>query len=177
MSQSSKEVWKDIPGHENKYQASDQGNIRSLTRQITQIGRWGKPFTRTIKGRVLRPGRYASSGHISVVLGHGANGSPVHQLVALTFIGPRPEKADTRHLNGIPTDNRVENLCYGSRTENILDHFRQGKAWRKLDYNQMMEIKEKLKAGKTGHALAVEYKVSDVAISNIKVGRYKSCGI
>ncbi len=173
----SEEIWKDIPGYEGKYQASNLGNIRSVTRKITQTSRYGELFTRTIKGRKIRPGRYTSSGHVSVVLGRGANGSPVHQLVALTFIGPRPENADTRHINGDPTDNRVENLCYGSRTENILDHFRQGKAWRKLNYNQMMEIKQKLASGATGHSLAIEYGVSDTVISSIKVGGRKSCSI
>lgn len=162
------EIWKDIPGHEGKYQASNQGRIRSLTREITQIGRGGKPFTRTIKGRILRPGRYCSSGHVSVVLGRGSNGSPVHQLVMLTFVGPAPLNQEVRHINGIPDDNRLENLVYGTRTENIIDVYKTGKAWRKLTGSQAAEIKIALRNGERASDLAREYDVSQQTISHIK---------
>src|SRR5690606_23518834 len=112
-------------------QVSSLGRVRSLTRQITQIGRGGNPFTRTIKGRILRPGRYCSSGHVSVVLKKGSIGKPVHQLVMLAFKGPTPAGEEIRHLNGIPTDNRLSNLAFGTRTDNILDVYRIGKRWRK----------------------------------------------
>ncbi|NRG44220.1 HNH endonuclease [Bacillus sp. CRN 9] len=162
------EVWKDIPGYKEEYQASNLGQIRSLTRQITQKSRWGSYFTRTVKGRILRPGRYTSSGHVSVVLRKGSNGSPVHQLVALTFIGACPEGQEVRHLNGDPKDNRLENLVYGSRTDNILDVYRIGKAWRKLTAQQAKDIKQALKNGEKGSDLAREYDISQQAISQIK---------
>ncbi len=171
------ETWKDIPGYERCYQASDQGRIRSLTRRITQIGRWGTPFTRIIKGRVLRPGQYTKTGHVSVVLFNGSNGSPVHQLVARTFLGPQPPNTDVRHLNGNPKDNRAENLAYGSRTDNILDVFRQGKAWRKLTTEQAQEIKQRLSAGEKGRVLANEFAVSESIVSAIKIGRIHKCTI
>ncbi|TLN00386.1 hypothetical protein FDZ73_19580 [bacterium] len=96
------ETWKGIPGYESQYQVSDMGRVRSVTRPITQIGRWGKPFTRVIPGRILKPGQYCKSGHVSVVLGKGTNGKPVHQLVMLTFVGPTPEGQEIRHLDGNP---------------------------------------------------------------------------
>ena len=49
------EIWKDIPGYEGRYQASTYGRIRSVDREITQLGRGGQPFTRRLKGRILRP--------------------------------------------------------------------------------------------------------------------------
>lgn len=140
-----KEAWKDIPGYEGKYQASTFGRIRSLDRQIIQIGRGGKPFVRSMKGRVLRPGKYNRSGHLSVVLGRGTNGIQVHYLIALTFIGERPEGYDIRHLDGNPQNNRIENIKYGTRSENILDVYRQGNKWRNTSKEQAVEIKELLK--------------------------------
>jgi hypothetical protein len=171
------EEWIDIPSYEGKYQASNQGRIRSLTREITQISRYGTAFTRTVKGRILRPACSKRNPHLYVVLGHGANGSQVHQLIARTFLGQQPPNTDVRHLNGNPQDNRPENLLYGSRTENILDVFRQGKAWRKLTSKQAEEIKTRLSRGEKGCDLAKEFKVTDSIISAIKVGRIHSCNI
>lgn len=51
---------------------------------------------------------------------------PVHQLVVLAFIGPRPEGMEVRHLNGIRSDNRLENLMYGTKKENMADRALHG---------------------------------------------------
>jgi len=45
----------------------------------------------------------------------------VHCLVALTFIGPRPEGLDVRHLDGDQVNNNLANLAYGTRSENAGD--------------------------------------------------------
>lgn len=50
----------------------------------------------------------------------------IHHLVAETFIGPRPDGMEVRHLNDIKTDNRLVNLTYGTRTENCQDRLRNG---------------------------------------------------
>ena len=104
------EVWKDIPGYEDAYQASSLGRIRSIDHYVNGKSRYGKPFKRLIKGRILRPGRYNKDGHVSVVLRRGSNGSPVHQLIALTFLGERPDNQDVRHLDGNPQNNKLNNL-------------------------------------------------------------------
>jgi hypothetical protein len=42
----------------------------------------------------------------------------VHRLVLLAFVG-EPESRDTAsHLNGIRTDNRLDNLCWESQAAN-----------------------------------------------------------
>jgi len=169
------EIWKDIPGYEGAYQASTYGQIRSLTRKITQIGRGGLPFTRTVKGRVLRPAASRKDPHLYVVLGHGAAGSTVHQLVALTFLGPCPNGMEVRHIEGDAKNNSIGNLCYGSRTENILDVFRIGRAWRKLTLDQIKEIHARTQQGAVGARLAELYGVSQTTISAIKLGRYRTC--
>lgn len=121
---SCKEEWRDIPGYEGKYQASNLGRIRSLDRRVPCC----HGATRLVQGRVLKPAGSKRDPHLYVVLGHGASGSLVHKLVALTFLGPRPAGYDVRHLDGNPLNNRADNLAYGTRTENILDVYRLGRS-------------------------------------------------
>lgn len=171
------ELWKDIPGYEGAYQASSLGRIRSLDRTITQVGRWSLPFKRKLKGRILHPASSKNNPHLYVVLGHGAPGTPVHQLVALAFFGPPKATEEVRHLDGNAANNCVENLCYGSRTDNILDVYRQGGRWRKLSLADIQNIKDRLAAGEPGASLSREFHVSQTSISRIKLGAYKSCTI
>jgi hypothetical protein len=71
----------------------------------------------------------AAKGYLSVHLFREV-GKPerrfVHQLVLLVFVGPPPEGQVARHLNDIRTDNRLENLAYGSKQENAADAIRNG---------------------------------------------------
>jgi hypothetical protein len=50
----------------------------------------------------------------------------VHRLVAQAFLGPRPAGMETRHLNGMETDNRAANLGWGTPVENAQDRDRHG---------------------------------------------------
>ncbi len=161
------ELWRDIPGYEGKYQASNLGHIRSLDRRVPCV----HGATRSVRGRILKPAASKYVPHLSVVLGHGAAGSPVHVLVALTFIGPRPDGQDVRHLDGNPTNNRADNLAYGTRTENILDVYRIGKAWRTLTTEDVHDIRHRLDRGERGADIARAYGVSQSCISAIKVRR------
>lgn len=163
------EVWKDIPGYEGRYQASSEGRIRSLDREVGGKCHYtGKPFKRKIKGRILRPGKYCKTGHVSVVLGRGTNGKPVHQLVMRAFIGNPAEGEEVLHINGLPDDNRLSNLRYGSRTENILDVYHQGKRWRKLSTENVYDIRFELLCGFSMHEIAERYAVSYDTVSKIK---------
>ena len=50
----------------------------------------------------------------------------VHDLVLETFKGGRPDGACARHLNGNALDNRIENLMYGTYSENNYDRVAHG---------------------------------------------------
>lgn len=166
----SEEIWKDIPGYEGKYQASNMGRIKSLSRKVPVKSRSGTWSTRTVQELILKPGKYCKSGHLSVVLGKRTPGKPVHQLILKTFVGPSCPGMEVLHKNGDPTDNRLENLHYGTRTENILDVYRQGKAWRKLTIDDVEAIRFGLSTGIKGRELASMFNVSEDTISKIKKG-------
>lgn len=162
------EEWRDIPGYEGKYQVSSLGRIRSVDRRVSIC----HGATRLMRGRVLKPAGQKTDPHLRVVLGHGANGSCVHQLVALAFLGPCPDGQEVRHLDGNPLNNRVDNLAYGTRTENILDVFYLGRSWRgSVTIEQVREIRERLNKGQNAASIARDMAVSPASVYGIKQGR------
>lgn len=167
------EIWKDIPGFEGEYQASSHGRVRSVDHRVRVVAR-GTEATRLSHGRVLRPGR-SKSGHVSVVLGRKHGSMLVHTAVALAFLGPRPEGLDVCHNDGDPTNNRLDNLRYDTRTDNILDVYRLGGRWRKLSLEDVREIKRLMDSGAVGAEVARQFGVSQTTVSKIKLERYKSC--
>jgi NUMOD4 motif/HNH endonuclease len=121
-----KERWRDIPSKRG-YQVSDLGRVRSLNRiVVAATSRRSKAHARRYKGQILHPSRYNSSGHLSIVLGHGQPGKPVHQLVLRAFRGVCPKGKESLHRNGRGGDNRLTNLRYGTRSENMADAWKHG---------------------------------------------------
>jgi hypothetical protein len=118
------EEWRPVPGYEGRYEASDLGRVRSVERTITDsLGR-----ARRLKGCVLQPAPCRRKGRIlylSLQLGDH-NSQPVHQVVLRAFVGPAPDGLEVCHNNGDPTDNRLENLRYDTRSANHLDKQRHG---------------------------------------------------
>ena len=114
------ELWRPIPGYPG-YEASSLGRVRSVARVITYSN--GRQYRKS--GRILRP-VLNTEGYWKVTPGKGKTAT-VHTLVLLAFRGPRPSGQDCRHLNDIRTDNRVENLEYGTRSQNNLDAIRNGR--------------------------------------------------
>lgn len=102
------ELWRPVVGHEHKYQVSDLGRVRS-------IDFWDG--RRNVKGKVLSV-IDTRSGHVNVSIGAN-NKQLVHRLVLAAFIGPPPEGCEVLHLNHVPWDNRLSNLKYGTRSENL----------------------------------------------------------
>ena len=100
------ELWKDIEGFEG-YQVSNQGNVRSLKK--------GK------EPKILKP--YDNGyGYLKVDLykNNKQYKKRVHKLVAEAFIPNTTEgKTEVNHINGNKTDNRLINLEFVSRSENI----------------------------------------------------------
>ena len=107
------ESWKDIPGYEGLYEASDFGRIRNM---------------RT--GLVLQAYKRKRSGcvYLSVTLYRDGKKKEVdvHRLVALTFLGPCPKGYETCHGVGRNLCNELWNLCYGTHKKNSADMKRDG---------------------------------------------------
>lgn len=50
----------------------------------------------------------------------------LHHAVLLAYVSDRPQGAIARHLNDDPADNRLENLAWGTLSENAQDALRNG---------------------------------------------------
>lgn len=64
-------------------------------------------------------------GHCRVPLGGGKR-LLVHHVVLSAFDRLRPDGLDCRHLDGNARNNRLENLCWGTKKENMADRDRHG---------------------------------------------------
>lgn len=147
------EEWKWIPGYEGKYSVSDAGRVFSC-----------------VTGRVLKPGKM-SGGHLSVALGRN-NTRCVHELVLTAFRGERPKGYDGRHLNGVHTDNRLDNLEWATRSRNIQDKkWHAGSGNYKLSVDDVRKIKTGLAEGMTQSGLARMFGVCLTTVHNIAHGR------
>ena len=155
------EVWKDIPDYEGRYQASTLGRVRGLER----ISRG-----RQIKGKIFKGHRGDKQGHLVVRLDDRKQ-HYIHRLVMLTFYRKAEEGEVVRHLNGIPWDNRFENLAYGTQSENNIDVYMYGKKFHRFDLSEVRIIKEQLLRGATQKSLAEKYDVSVRCINRINTGR------
>jgi hypothetical protein len=116
------EIWKDVnvEGFSHLYQVSNLGNVRSKDRVVQQLDRTGKFITCVYKGRVLKNVKH-DWGYLRCVLKSSTQrlGQYIHRLVALTFIENANEMHNVvNHINGIKTDNRVENLEWCDQKRN-----------------------------------------------------------
>ena len=118
------EEWRAIPGYEGLYEASSMGRVRSLDKVVPHL-RYG---AYTIRGKTLKLSTLNKYGHLRVgIYSEGRQRVRlVHHLVLETFVGPRPEGACCRHLDGDPGNNRPENLKWGTMQENSDDRVRHG---------------------------------------------------
>lgn len=150
------EIWLRVTGWP-AYWVSDAGQVYS-----------------TKTGRILR-GLVSRDGYRKVQLSRDGKAVQkfVHRLVAEAFLEGAGEQV--RHLNGDKTDNRTENLAWGTCRENILDKRAHGKmvVGERHHANRIPEadIPAIRSSSESNTALAAKYGVSRTAIYLIRKGK------
>lgn len=108
------EQWRPVSGYSGTYEVSNFGNVRS--------------WTAVKKGGLMTQRVNVANGYRYVHLHSGGprRNVQVHSLVLTAFVGARPDGLVSRHLDGNPANNRVDNLAWGTESENALDSVRHG---------------------------------------------------
>lgn len=103
--------WKPIPGWEDRYLISNDGEVFGL-----------------FQNKILTPDT-GPRGHQSVSLyrNYKRTHRYIHQLVLENFIGACPEGMEALHWDDNKLNNSLENLRWGTRSENLFDCVRNGK--------------------------------------------------
>ncbi len=170
------EEWRDIPGYEGLYQVSDNGDVRptllvarseSVTLHVNRTG--------YVRASLSRRGQKRRALF-------------VHRLVLFAFVGPCPPGQEGAHLNGIRHDNRLFNLKWATKKENMTHRDMHGKTVRgnrclyalnpelvrgennwiaKLRDQDIITIRRRSDAGESRASLAREFGVGEPEIKRI----------
>ena len=102
-----KEIWRVVPNFED-YEVSNMGRIR----------RRSDKYIRALKKNKL--------GYVRIDLykNHKPHWLSVHRIVAQTFLENNECLPQVNHKNGVKNDNRLENLEWCSRSENIIHAYK-----------------------------------------------------
>lgn len=145
------------------YWAMDAGNDDEQWAEI-DYGYYVSDYGRIWSGRsqkFLKPKRMDKYGHVGFVIHNGGRDKYLylHRLVAEEFI-PNPRHYPiVRHLNDDPTDNRAENLAWGTQKDNMHDSIEAGRSYtltdedREIGYEKVRipVIAKNLRTGKEIH--------------------------
>lgn len=109
--------YRDIPDWPG-YRVGDDGSVWNSWINC----RWGRRMTD--RWKMMKPG-IQKKGYLYVNLTPPGGGKyktfRVHRLVLTAFVGPYPDGMESRHLNGVKSDCRLENLAWGTSEQNRAD--------------------------------------------------------
>ena len=161
------EIWKPVPlpGYSEQYAISSLGRVKRITKAARGPAQSGD----LVRVRIMK------SGHHQVSLSHRAQSvyPLVHRLVLAAFVGPCPEGQECCHNDGNPSNNRLDNLRWDTRLNNVGDAFEHGtfalgsrRGQAKLTEDGVREIRKIVaNGGATQRELAKRYGVSEIVVS------------
>lgn len=113
----SEEIWKKIPHYED-YQASNLGRV---------MNKHGKIMAPYLNGR---PSYLKLALSLNPICGLNSKERqkifPIHRLVLMAFVGIPKKGQHGLHKNDVKTDNRLENLYWGTPKDNVRDSINNG---------------------------------------------------
>lgn len=160
---------KEIPGTNGAHRIGKDGSVWTCL----VPGHRTKAHWRQLRPRPVRGGYLA----IRIRIDGAVRSLSVHRLVLEAFEGNCPDGMECLHENDNRQDNRIGNLKWGTRQENLCQRCTTGNQQRgervgtsKLNSTQVHEIRRRLKAGETAPAIARHFGVTPTAVFKIKKG-------
>lgn len=141
------EVWKDIPNYPS-YKASNLGRLLS--------------YKRDIKGKLLKCANFNGYRRVLLKQNNKFVSRLVHQIIAITFIENPYNYKEINHINLNKSDNRVENLEWCDRKQNMSHFFKYGN--RKVLKGEMVHF-SKLTEKNIKYIRKMAKKVTNVSLS------------
>lgn len=158
--------WKDIAGYEGVYAISSEG-------QVWSYPKLGKP------GR-LRKIAIDGEGYKFIALQHNKvrTQPKLHRLLAEAFIPNPGHYPCVNHKDGVKLNNSLDNLEWCTYSYNIKHSFELGlsnqigsrNAYSKLNENDVVQIKQLVRSGRTQKSVAEEFSISRAVVNGILKG-------
>lgn len=169
------EIWKNVPGYEERYQVSNYGNLRSKDMVLHK----SNGVVEYRKGRLIKL-QTNPQGYYVYPLSHPSlkkrKLTLIHRIVAKAFI-PNPEnKPCIDHINRCRTDNRVENLRWCTLKENMnnpntIAHLKVCRP----DFKHSIETRKKLSEIQIGKIIPVSTRMK-IRERGVPVSQYSKNG-
>src|SRR5215471_1987515 len=123
-----REQWREVVGFPG-YQVSDRGRVKSFWKRVGRKGNacGGCEWVIGQEGKVM-DWKAHRTGYQVVALTRDRRQfwSPIHILVLEAFVGPRPAGLLGLHRDDDKINNAIENLYWGTRSDNQHDSVRNG---------------------------------------------------
>ena len=119
-------LWKDIPGFEGIYQASNTGSIRTKPGKVTSNRRYAHREwkTRVLKVKYLKGRR--KDARVTLWRDGKESDHLVSRLVAMTWVDGYAPGLTVNHIDGNPENNATDNLEWVSIGDNIRKGYETG---------------------------------------------------
>lgn len=129
-----------------------------------------------LSGKAIKP-RFNQSGYARIAINQSPGKNKdfyIHRMVLEAFIGPCPEGHEADHRNGIRSDNRISNLRWLSRAQNLArrkNRFGESHPRARLSSEDVRRIR--LASGSQSQ-IAAQFGVSREHVRDIRLGKARA---